>query len=126
MGSGSTTKLAWTAALGIALIGVTTATRSSAQVARDTVDQAAALPSAALAKRWGELFANILEQFRADGKSPVGILQGDFSTREIAILTDPEDEKSAVRSTVSRADLESGDLKAMAQRMYAGWKARVR
>jgi hypothetical protein len=103
-----------------------TATTSPAQVARDTGEQATTLPSTALVKRWGELFANILEQFRADGRSPVGILQGDFSTREIAILTNPEDEKSAVRSTVSRVDLESGDLKAMAQRIYARWKARAR
>jgi len=125
MGSNSARKRAWSAALGIALIGIT-ATMSSAQVARDTVEQAATLPSAAQVKRWSELFANILEQFRADGRSAIGILQGDFSTREIAILTDPEDEKSAVRSTVSRVDLESGDLKAMAQRIYAGWKARVR
>ena len=80
----------------------------------------------ALSKRWGELFANILEEFRHDGRSPIGILQGDFSTLEIGILANPEDEDSALRTKVTRADLETGDLKAMARRVYAGWKAVAR
>jgi len=107
--------------VGFALIAVLP-DRSQSQVPRDTSSQAEILVPTALAKRWGELFANILEQFRADGRSPIGILQGDFSTREIAILVHPEDEKSGVRSTISPSDLEKGDLKAIAGRIYDRWK----
>src|SRR6185503_7231239 len=41
-----------------------------------------------LGKRWAELTANILQEFRTDGRDPTARLQGDFSTRTLKILTD--------------------------------------
>src|SRR3954469_16810509 len=80
------------------------------------------LPDSTLVKRWAELFGNLMTEFKNDGRDPKGIVRGDFSTREILILTDRESEESWVGIAVSTRTLVSGDLQAIGADLYRAWK----
>ena len=72
----------------------------------------------ALIKRWAELFANVLTEFRADNRDPVTNIEGDFSTREIRIRRVGGEDRWVGR-TLTKHELATGDLKALAKHLYA-------
>ena len=70
-------------------------------------------------RRWAELFANILGEFRVDGRDPVGRVQGDYASRTVRIIGTDDDRDVGVTRTLSARQLETADLKALASRLYA-------
>ena len=109
---------------GLALV-TTAATATTAQTRSDflAVSIGSIAAEQALARRWAELFAFIIEEFKADGRDMTGILQGDFSTRELRILTTYGDEDSGVGITFTDAQLAQLDPRETAARLYRAWKA---
>jgi hypothetical protein len=71
----------------------------------------------ALAKRWAELFANVVLEFKADHRSPVTNIEGDFSTREIRIRRTVGEDQWVDR-TLTKDELATADLKALAKGLY--------
>ena len=83
------------------------------------------LPDATLVKRWSELFADVINEFQAEGRAPTAIVQGDFTTREIHLMTDRESETGWVGVSISKSRLRNADLHAVAVDLYRAWKAAV-
>ena len=73
----------------------------------------------ALVKRWAQLFAYILEDFRADHRDPTASIEGDFATREISIRTDLADGEQWVGRTLAEDELRTADIHALATQLYA-------
>jgi very-short-patch-repair endonuclease len=83
------------------------------------------LPDPVLVKRWAELTADVLNEFRVDGRNPVGLIFGDFSARQVRLLTDPEREDGWVGLGLTEKDLRTLDLRTAAVNLYRAWKAAV-
>jgi len=77
-----------------------------------------------LAKRWAQLYADLIEQYRVDGRSAVANVEGDFSTREMRIRVASEDEAAWVSRTLTASELRTADIKAIASDLYAAAKKR--
>ena len=71
----------------------------------------------ALAKRWAELFAAVIGEFQADHRDLTANIQGDFSTREIRIRRTTGTDRW-VGQTLTRQELATADLRALAKRLY--------
>jgi hypothetical protein len=71
----------------------------------------------ALAKRWAELFANVLVEFKADNRDPIANIEGDFSTRELRIRRTVGEDQWVDR-TLTKKELATADLRALAKRLY--------
>ena len=69
-------------------------------------------------KRWAELFANILGEFSADDRDPTGRVQGDYSTRTVRVIGAADDRDVGVTRTLTKRELATADLKALARRLY--------
>ena len=80
-----------------------------------------------LAKRWAELFANVIQQFQHDERDLVGNLEGDFTTREIKVrATSAGDVDSLwVSRTLSEQELRTADLRQVASAIYMKAKERA-
>ena len=72
-----------------------------------------------LAKRWAQLFVDVLGEFQRDRRDAVDQIQADFSTRIIAIRTTRRDQETWVKQTLTESELASGDLARIAKRLYA-------
>lgn len=75
---------------------------------------------AALVRRWAELFANVIEQFRLDRRDLIGNIEGDFTTREIRVrATSAGDNDSLwVSKTFSETELRGADVQKTARELY--------
>lgn len=71
-----------------------------------------------LVKRWSELFAAVLVEFRADHRDPVAKIEGDFTTRELRIRR-TVGEDAWVKKTLTKQELATADLHALAKKLYA-------
>lgn len=89
----------------------------------DSTDETPMTALVPLAKRWAELFRDVLIEFKRDGRDPTGILQGAFPAREIRILMSPDDEDGGVRLVLTEHQLLTADLQAAASALYQAWKA---
>ena len=78
-----------------------------------------------LAKRWAQLYAYLIEQYRVDGRSAIANVEGDFSTREMRIRIVPEDEAAWVSRTLSEKELRTADIKRIAADLYSAAKKRA-
>ena len=76
----------------------------------------------ALVKRWAELFAAVLGEFRDDHRDPTANVEGDFSTREIRIRRLTGD--GWVDRTLTKQELATADLRALAKRLYQDSKGK--
>lgn len=119
-----TTKDLLAVTFGFALV-VSAARTADAQTASPLLAASAVGPigNQALAKRWAEMFSFLLNEFRADGRDPTGILQGDFSTGELRILASSGDDDSGVVLRLTRRELAIIDLRDAAKTLYAAWRA---
>lgn len=79
----------------------------------------------AQAKRWAELFAFVLAEFKADDRDPTGLIEGDFSVRMIRILGVNEREAGVTR-TLTATELAKSDLRKLAKQLYADSKKSTR
>lgn len=81
-----------------------------------------------LARRWGELFANVIQEFQRDNRDLVGNIEGDFTTREIKVRATSagDDDSLWVSRTLSEEELRGGDLQELARELYAEAKRRDR
>jgi hypothetical protein len=71
-----------------------------------------------LARRWAELFAHVLAEFRADRRDATAAIEGDYSTRRIRVLRSTGDDRWVDR-TLTKQELRTTDLRAVAKRLYA-------
>jgi len=71
-----------------------------------------------LVRRWAELFAHVLAEFRADHRDATAAIEGDYSTRRIRVLRSTGDDRWVDR-TLSEEELRTTDLRALAKRLYA-------
>lgn len=74
-----------------------------------------------LVRRWSELFANLLLEFRADHRDPVANIEGDFTTRELRIRRSAGDD-AWVKHTLTKQELATADLRALAKKLYSETK----
>jgi len=81
----------------------------------------------ALARRWGELFANVIQEFQRDNRDLVGNIEGDFTTREIKVRATSagDDDSLWVSRTLSEEELRTGDLEELARALYADVKKKA-
>jgi hypothetical protein len=85
----------------------------------DDVRQSPVTPEdQALAKRWAELFAAVIVEFQADHRDMTANIEGDFSTRQIRVRRTTGTD-AWVSKTLTRQELATGDLRALAKRLYA-------
>ena len=78
----------------------------------------------ALIKRWAELFADVLGEFKADRRDPTANIEADFSTREIRIRRVADD--GWVDRTLTKQELATADLRALAKRLYEESKSKAK
>ena len=98
------------------------ATISGAQArSTDSISPAELSRMYSLGKRWAQLTANVLAEFRADGRDPTAKVLGDFSTRTLRLLTDVEDDESGVEITLTEEQLAGADLTRLAKDLYQVW-----
>jgi hypothetical protein len=71
-----------------------------------------------LVRRWAELFAYVLAEFRADRRDATAAIEGDYSTRRIRVLRSTGDDRWVDR-TLTEQELRTTDLRALAKRLYA-------
>ena len=71
----------------------------------------------ALVRRWSELFAAVLGEFRADHRDPTANIEGDFTTREIRIRRTAGTD-AWVGRTLTKQDLATVDVRALAKKLY--------
>lgn len=71
-----------------------------------------------LVRRWAELFAYVLAEFRADHRDATAAIEGDYSTRRIRVLRSTGDDRWVDR-TLTEQELRTTDLRALAKRLYA-------
>jgi len=76
-------------------------------------------------RRWAELFAFILGEFKADDRDPTGRIEGDFSVRMIRIVG-ANDREAGVTRTLTANELAKDDLRELAKRLYADSKKPTR
>lgn len=82
---------------------------------------------AALTRRWSELFANIIEQFRAERRDMVGNLEGDFTTREVRVRATSKGDNDSlwVSKTFTENQLRTANLHKAARDIYAAAKRKA-
>lgn len=78
----------------------------------------------ALIRRWAELFADVLGEFRADRRDAVANIEADFSTREICIRRVTGD--GWVDRTLTKQELATADLRALAKQLYDESKSKAK
>ena len=71
----------------------------------------------ALVKRWSELFAAVLGEFRADHRYAVANIEGDFATRKIRIRRTVGTDQWVDR-TLTKKELATVDVRALAKKLY--------
>jgi hypothetical protein len=100
----------------IAMIGQSILTQEG--VVQSTVRQGPLSPEdQALVKRWSELFAAVLGEFRADHRDATARIEGDFATRQIRIRrTTGIDEW--IGRTLTKQQLATVDVRAFAKKLY--------
>ncbi|HYV98613.1 MAG TPA: hypothetical protein VE967_14245 [Gemmatimonadaceae bacterium] len=73
----------------------------------------------ALARRWAMLHLAVLGEYRTHNESAVGQIQADFSTREIRVGKMRGKTQVWASRTLTRKELEQGDLDAIAAELFA-------
>jgi hypothetical protein len=71
-----------------------------------------------LVRRWAELFSYVIQEFRAHDRDATAAIEGDYATRRIRILRSIGNDRWVDR-TLTRQELETTDLRALAKRLYA-------
>ena len=83
------------------------------------------LPDPTSVKRWASLTRLLLAEFRRDKRDAVGNIQGDYSAREVKVRSTPADENAWVARTLTREELRTADLRAIAADLYGAAKRKA-
>jgi len=70
-------------------------------------------------KRWAQLFAYVLDEFKADKRDPTANIEGDFSTREIRIRSPRADRETWAGRNLTEQELATSDLRSLARELYS-------
>ncbi len=75
--------------------------------------------SADLKARWQQFVAFILEEYRSHRQDPEMNFEHDFARRKVRLRVARAGSEEWVARTLTDAELRSGDLRAIAQALYA-------
>jgi hypothetical protein len=107
-------------------------TRAAAKAAKDTIAMMATQPDSitlsdpVLVRRWASVWANLLEQFQKEQRSPVANIEGDFSELKMRVrLTSSRDDAWFTR-TFTATELMNTDTKTTAEALYDSAKRKLK